>query len=114
MKRDMGAVKFTLTVLLSWPFVTAPIAIVTWFGDHMLKDGPIGAPAYLVPALIGLAASVASSSAVYALIRPNPSLRKPEIEGLVYIGGGILAGLVLLATFCLWWGDWCFGVGRSL
>jgi len=86
---------------------TTPLLAVTWLGDNLSKDGPIGFPAYVLPFAIGMFASVlASLMALFA--RPN----SPE-RFACHVGLGCLASLLLIVTFCMWWGDWCFGFARG-
>jgi hypothetical protein len=108
-------VEYCVGVVIAWPFATGPIALVTWFGDNMSKDGPVGPQAYLLPGVIGLVAAGASSAFVCVAARSNPrDLSHWGDRAMLHLGCGLLAGAVLLVTFCAWWGDWSFGFGRSL
>jgi hypothetical protein len=89
-------------LVIAAALTTSPLFVVTWFGDHMSKDGPIGPPAYILPAAIGLSAAIVASAAAVAVGRPSA-----DRFGL-HAGFGCLASLALIVSFCAWWGDWCF------
>ncbi|MCE9530290.1 MAG: hypothetical protein K8T89_04025 [Planctomycetes bacterium] len=81
---------------------TTPLFAVTWLGDNLSKDGPIGLPAYLLPAAIGIAvAFIASLVACQTTNIPSERLE-------FHTGFGCAASLLLIVTICVWWGDWCF------
>lgn len=78
---------------------TAPMLGLTWYGDNMSKDGPIGLPVYIMPAVVGLAgAAAASTAAVVGRQRPD-ELRR-------YVVYGHMTGLLLTLTYCGWMNWW--------
>ena len=86
-------------LLLAAVFTTSPLLAATLFMDHASKDGPVGLPAYLLPAAIGLSAAVVASGAAVAVGRGSP-----DRLGL-HAGFGCLASLALVVSFCGWWGE---------
>jgi hypothetical protein len=74
---------------------TLPLLALTWFADNMSKEGPIGAPAYILPTAIGLTAAGLASLAAFVVGR-----RRDHRFGH-HVGYGCLAAALLTITYCV-------------
>jgi len=86
--------------LIAAALTTAPLLAVTWFVQNMSKDSPIGLPAYYVPVAVGVTAAAFASIAAILLGRDRTE------RGEMHVGCGLVMSLLLVVTFCVWWGDW--------
>jgi hypothetical protein len=72
-----------------------PLLALTWFADNMSKEGPLGAPAYILPVALGLTAAGLASVTALVVTR-----RRASRFGH-HVGFGCLASALLTITYCV-------------
>jgi hypothetical protein len=95
----------TAGFLVTAVMTTSPLFAVTWYGDHLSKDGPVGGPIYILPAAVGLGVAAAAALFVWRGWQDTPRRLG------THAAFGCLTAFALLVSFCVWWGDWVFHVG---
>lgn len=94
----------TVGFLINAVITTGPLLGVTWFANHVSKDGPMSDLVYFLVAAFGIAvAGIASATAFHLAWRRSDRL-------LFHLGFGFVISLLFFVTFCFWWGDGFFRI----